>query len=217
VTESMQNNAGIFDLLRTPEVGSRLLNLSDGQSVFEPDDAATDFFLVEKGEIRLFQSAGKAQKALLTILGSGELFGLSALSRPEIYGKLAISVGESIVRAVPAEGLNAALVSRGGLAVEFIKLLARQLNRRWTEGSELFSEDCRARVIRKLIEFADSPAAQRVAGGVELRMTHAELAQAIGAARETVSICLMDLRRENLVVTRRNHVMYDPDRLRQIS
>jgi hypothetical protein len=46
-------------------------------------------------------------------------------------------------------------------------------------------------------------------------MTHAQLAQAIGAAREIVSICLMELRRENLVETRRNRVIYDPQRLRQ--
>ena len=47
-------------------------------------------------------------------------------------------------------------------------------------------------------------------------MTHSELAQAIGAARETVSICLMELRRENLVETKRNRVIYDPQRLRGV-
>jgi CRP/FNR family transcriptional regulator, cyclic AMP receptor protein len=216
VTESAQNGGTIFEFLRSGEAGSRVMNFSDGQMVFEPGDPAMDFFLIETGEIRLFQSGVKGQKTLHTILGSGELFGLSALSRPAQYGELATSVGESEVRAVPTNHLFAALVSRGDLAVELIEFLARQLNRVWTEGSELFSEDCRARLIRKLIEFASSPAAQPAAGGVELRMTHTELAQAIGAARETVSICLMELRRENLVETRRNRVIYDPGRLRGV-
>jgi len=216
VTESMQNVGTIFDFLRSGEAGSRIMNFSDGQMVFEPGDPATDFFLIETGEIRLFQSGVKGRKTLHTILGSGDLFGLSALSRPAHHGELATSVGASEVRAVPTDRLFASLLSRGGLAVELIEFLARQLNRVWTEGSELFSEDCRARLIRKLIEFAGSPAAQPAADGVELRITHTELAQAIGAARETVSICLMDMRRERLVETRRNRVTYDPQRLRGV-
>jgi CRP/FNR family transcriptional regulator, cyclic AMP receptor protein len=212
--ESVGIEGEIFGFLRSLEVGSRLLKFSDGQSVFEPGDPATDFFLIELGEIRLFHAAIRGQKTLHTILGSGELFGVSALGRQMVYGKLASSVGESEVRAVPTERLFAALLSRGDLAVELIEFLAKQLNRVWTEGSELFTQDCRARIIRKLIEFAGSPAAQPAPGGVELRMTHTEIAQAIGAARETVSICLMELRRENLVETRRNRVIYDPDRLR---
>ena len=135
------------------------MNFSDGQTVFGPSDTATEFFLIETGEIRLFQSGVKGQKTLHTILGSGDLFGLSALSRPAIYGELATSVGDTGLRAVLTERLFVALHFRGDLAVQLIEFLAQQLNRVWTEGSELFSEDCRARVVRKLIEFASSPAA----------------------------------------------------------
>jgi CRP/FNR family cyclic AMP-dependent transcriptional regulator len=216
MNESSENRGTIFDFLSSGELGSRNLNFSDGQTVFAPGDPATDLFLTESGEIRLFRSAAKGQKTLHTILGAGNLFGLSALSRPAVYGELATSVGQSEVRAVPTERLFAALVSRGDLAVQLVEFLANQLNRVWTEESELFTQDCRARIIRKLIDFASSPAAQPAAAGVELRMTHTELAQAIGAARETVSICLMELRRENLVETRRNRVIYDPVRLRGV-
>ncbi len=215
MNETMQNGAAIFDFLRSPQVGSRLLRLSDDQPVFEPSDPAADLFIVEAGEIRLFQTFADGRRSLLSILGAGELFGLSALGRLSAYGKLAVSVGDSQVRAIPADRLHDALLSHGDLAIHFVEILANQLHDVWTEGSELFSEDCRVRLIKKLIGFANSPAAQSVPGGVALHMTHAQLAQAIGAARETVSICLMELRRENLVETRRNRVIYDPERLRQ--
>jgi CRP/FNR family transcriptional regulator len=216
MNELAQNGGTIVDFLRTGEVGSRLLNFSNGQTVYQPNDPATDLFLIETGEIRLFQTIADGRRSLLAILGAGELFGLSALGGLSVYAKLAISVGHSEVRAVPAGRLHDALLSHGDLAIQFVEILAHQLHNVWTEGSELFSEDCRARVVRKLIEFASSPAAQSAPGGVELRMTHTELAQAIGAARETVSICLMELRRENLVETKRNRVIYDPQRLREV-
>jgi CRP-like cAMP-binding protein len=133
-----------------------------------------------------------------------------------VHGKLATSVGDSQVRAVPADRLRSALATRGELAVQFVEILALQLHNIWTDGSTFVFDDCRIRLIRKLLWFANSPAAQSAAGGVELHITHAQLAQAIGAARETVSICLMALRKENLVQTRRNRVIYDPDHLSQL-
>jgi hypothetical protein len=41
-------------------------------------------------------------------------------------------------------------------------------------------------------------------------MTHAQLAEAIGVARETVSTCLIQLRHENLVQTGRNCINFNP-------
>lgn len=214
--ELMERVETIYDFLRTADSGSRIVRLGDGQPAHEAEDAASDLFLVERGEIRLFQSAAEGHRSLLAIHGPGELFGLASLGRMAVYGKQAMSVGESIVRAVPADRLRGVWSKRGDLAVQLIEILAIQLHRVWTEGSELFSEDCRSRLLRKLIGFANSPAAHPAPGGVELRMTHAQLAQSIGAARETVSICLMEMRREELVETRRNRVIYDPERLAQV-
>jgi CRP/FNR family transcriptional regulator len=210
--ELRQNPGTMFDFLRTAEAGSRLLNFTNGQAMFQPDAPATDLFLIESGQIRLFQTTADGRRSLLDILGASELFGLSSLGMA-LYGKLAISVGNSQVRAVPADRLRQTLLTHGDLALQFVEILALQLHNVWTEGGNFFSEDCRLRLMRKLVGFANSPAAQPAPGGVELRITHAQLAQAIGAARETVSICLMQLRRENLVQTKRNRVIYDPQQL----
>ena len=103
---------------------------------------------------------------LTRLLGSGELFGLSSVSKPSSY-MVNWPLRWAILKCVPFRpiGFSPPFSARGDLAVEFIEYLARQLNRVWMEGSELFSEDCRARVIRKLIEFASSPAAQPTPGG----------------------------------------------------
>ena len=66
------------------------------------------------------------------------------------------------------------------------------------------------------MRFRNSPAARLVPGGVELRITHAQLAQAVGAARETVTLCLIQLRNENLVQTSRSRVTFNPQALLSI-
>jgi CRP-like cAMP-binding protein len=49
-----------------------------------------------------------------------------------------------------------------------------------------------------------------------LRITHKQLAQAVGAARETISVCLTELRLKNLIRTGRNQLIFDPEQLQAL-
>src|SRR5579872_6185154 len=129
--DSLRNMGTIFDLLRADEVGSRLLDFSNGQTLFRPSDPANDIYLIESGEIRLFDVCSGGRERFLDILGPSELFGFSALGMLTAYEKLAISVGKSTVRAVPAQRLRTALAARGELAVQLVEILALQLNNVW--------------------------------------------------------------------------------------
>ena len=50
-----------------------------------------------------------------------------------------------------------------------------------------------------------------------LRITHQQLAQAVGVARETVSLALTQLRQRNLLRTGRNQLFFNPDVLEKFS
>jgi CRP/FNR family transcriptional regulator, cyclic AMP receptor protein len=203
----------IADFVSQSGTGSRSVVFYDGQPVFEPKDSATEFFVVAAGEVRLFEIAPDGDRRLLDILGPGRCFGFASLGRIPQYEKLASSVGDSSVRVISADRLREMLLTHGEMALEFVETMARQVHLAWSEGSHFVFEDCRLRLIRTLLRFRNSPAARPVSGGVELRMTHAQLAQAVGVARETISLCLTQLKRENLVQTSRNRVSYNPDRL----
>jgi CRP/FNR family transcriptional regulator len=212
MNEIMASSA-IADFVSQDETASREVTYYDGQPVFEPKDLATDFFVVGSGEVRLFEVAADGTRRLLDILGPGRCFGFASLGRIPQYEKLASCVGDAAVRVISADRLRELLLSRSDMALEFIETMARQMHIAWTEGSHFVFEDCRLRLIRTLLRFRNSPAARPIPGGVELRMTHAQLAQAVGVARETISLCLTQLKRENLVQTSRNRVSYNPDRL----
>jgi CRP/FNR family transcriptional regulator len=214
MSEITESNA-IADFIRQNGSGWRLVKYYDRPAAFEPRDGAADFFVVESGEIRLFEVAVHGARRLLDILGAGRCFGFASLGKIPIYEILAISVGDSTARVIPANQLREILLSHGELALQFVESMARQLHEAWNEGSHFVFEDCRLRLIRTLLRFKNSPAARAVPGGVELWMTHAQLAQAVGVARETISLCLTQLKRENLVQTSRNRVSYNPDRLQQ--
>ena len=50
-----------------------------------------------------------------------------------------------------------------------------------------------------------------------LRITHQQLAQAVGAARETISLALTQLRQQKLLRTGRNQLFFNPEVLEKFS
>ena len=63
--------------------------------------------------------------------------------------------------------------------------------------------------MKTLLRFSRSAAATQNGEDIILRMTHEQLAQAIGAARETVSLTLTELRQANLLHTGRNRLAFN--------
>ena len=206
----------VFEFLGMEKSGVALVKLVDGQILFQSGDPADYVYMVDSGEIRLFDKSAAGKSRLLEILGPSDLFGLSALAMLPSYEKESISVGNSAVRAIPVVSLRKALAADGELALQFIQILALQLQNLWKRGGTCLFRNSRIRLIQKLIWFANSPAARQGPNGVELHITHEELAQAIGATRETVTLCLTGLRKQSLIETRRNCLVFDPRELSRL-
>ena len=81
----------------------------------------------------------------------------------------------------------------------------------------LVFDDCNQRLIKTLLQFSRTAAATPHPEGVVLRITHQQLAQAVGAARETVSLALTQLRQQNLLRTGRNQLFFNPEVLEKFS
>jgi len=191
----------------------RRLELLEGQVVHEPCDAAGAFYFIESGEIRLYDAGHNGAARLLEILGPNEWFGSEALASLPVYNERAVAVRCSVVWAVPAKDLRDAIEHHGELAWPLIQTVALRLQQAWSNGSLLAFDDCRLRLIKTLLRFSGTPAAHRDGAEVVLRMTHAQLAQAVGAARETISACLAELRQQNIIQTGRNQLKFNPEAL----
>jgi CRP/FNR family transcriptional regulator len=103
---------------------------------------------------------------------------------------------------------------------EALLALTRQLADRVVEArddaAKLIFDDCRQRLVRSLIHFSRSAASTPHESGVVLHLTHGQLAQAIGVARETVSLTLTQLKQQNLLRTGRNRLYFDPETLSRV-
>jgi len=195
--------------------GGARLEFSNGKVIHEADSPADRFFIVESGEVRRYNESHNSNSHLIDILGPGEWFGGTAIARMPFYDCRAVSVGHSVVWACAAQIMRDYLIHHGDVAIKLIESVIPQLHQSWANAGGMAFDDCRSRLVKTLLRFSDSAAAKKTPEGVVLKITHAQLAQAVGAARETVSICLTELRQKQIVRTGRNQLSFDPERLKE--
>jgi len=211
MSETNQMAESIIRLLDDNQLQAVKTNYADGETIFAAGQPATNFYIIESGEVHVFASMDdRKQNQLLDIFGPRQCFGFTALGRLPNYGKTTKSVGPSVLFVIDADHLRQVIATRGELTLQIVETLARQLYLSWAVQRDSVCSDCRHRLINALLRFRHSPVAEPAAGGVRLHMTHAQLAEAIGVARETVSTCLIQMRRENLVQTGRNCIIFNP-------
>ena len=196
----------------------RQLELAAGAVVHEPSDAAESVYFVHAGQVRIYQLGPDGQSVrLIEILGPEDWFGAAALAHTRAYGTRAVAVTSATVSEIPAERWHAALASTPEVAAEVIGQLARKLQAAHEDAGRLVFDDCNDRLVKTLLRFSHSAAAtRREDGDVVLRITHQQLAQAVGAARETISLALTQLRQRELLKTGRNQLFFNPDVLRRV-
>lgn len=209
-------NPPLVDLFLNPLLGARRVSLHSGTSIFEPTHPASSLYFIHRGQVRVY-TVGREQSQLIEILGPNDWFGVAALAGASSHGSRAVAVGPVIISEVPLDRFVALLQQHPKAATEMVRSLAQRLRHARDESSRLVFDDCHTRLLRTLIRFSHSPAASQASGtSVVLHITHLQLAQAIGVARETVSLALKDLRDQNLLQTGRNQVTFDPRAIEQL-
>jgi len=187
-----------------------------GHIIHETETPADHFYLIETGEVRVLHVSEGGATRVVDILGSGDWFGTAVLAGLPMYGKRAVAIRPSVIWVLDAEELRRELVKRGDLAMGLVESMAVRLLAAWNQDSEMVAQSCRTRIIKTLLRFSDSPAAETVQGEITLHMTHSQLARVIGAARESVSACLTELRRNDIIRTGRNKLKFNIHRLKAL-
>jgi CRP/FNR family transcriptional regulator, cyclic AMP receptor protein len=219
--ELQDAQAKAAELIADANLASRRFDVPPDAAVYETSTPARSLYVLHSGQVRiLLPTPGEGERSvrLLEILGPGDWFGAPALmagraDSVQAYGTRALAVTAASISEVPAEAIFAAMSQQPEIATAIICALAGKLQTAYAEAAGLVFDDTNRRLIKALLEFSRSSAATEQDEGVELRITHQQLAQKIGAARETVSLALTQLRQKNLLRTGRNRLSFNRDAL----
>jgi CRP/FNR family transcriptional regulator, cyclic AMP receptor protein len=186
-------------VLSAPEV-TRLSSLRRSTSLFSQDQAADSVYFIDEGLVKLTRVNHRGDRIILTIRGPQELVGEEALTetRPTYYTEAEVLTAAAIFR-IPRGLLNRALLSSPELTTGLVAyLLERRLA--LAEKVELLClHDVEYRILHYLAELAALVTPLENGDGFQIPITQLELADLIGATRETTSTTLNQLERRGLV------------------
>lgn len=212
---TIEPNHTISHVFTDASLGARPASVEAGAILYEPNDPAENVHFIHRGQVRLYQVGPDGSQRLVEILGAEEWFGIASLAKADKYGVRAVVVTTSVITQVNAQRLMESLTHRPQHLIELTQQLAGKVQAAHDDAACLIFEDCNERLLKTLIRFSDSAAATRQEDGVVLRITHNQLAQAVGVARETVSLALTQLRHKNILRTGRNQLFFSPEVLRK--
>lgn len=191
------------------------VRLKRAQVLFAEGDQGDRLYVIIEGKIKLGRTSGDGRENLLAVLGPGEMFGELSLFDPGPRTATATSVGDSMLIGLGSDALQPWLRQHPEVASQLLRALARRLRRTNESLADLVFSDVPGRVAKALLDLA-ARFGQRTDHGllVAHELTQEELAQLVGASRETVNKALADFAgRGWLRLEARAVVLLDPQRL----
>jgi len=191
------------------------VRLAKGDVLFAEGDPGERLFLVESGKVKLGHTAADGRESIIAVLGAGEMLGELSLFDPGPRTATAIAVSNSKLLSMSHEALLPWLVGRPDLAVSLLAALARRLRRTNEALADLVFSDVPGRVAKALLELGAKFGQDTPEGlVVHHELTQEELAQLVGASRETVNKALADFSQRGWIrIEQRSVTLLDIDRL----
>jgi CRP/FNR family cyclic AMP-dependent transcriptional regulator len=169
------------------------VRLNKGEILFHEGDTGDRLYVVVSGKVKLGRSGSAGRENLLAVLGPGQMFGELSLFDPGPRSTTATAVTNCEIRTLEHEELMGWLTGRPEVAQGLLGQLAARLRRANDVVADLVFSDVPGRVAKQLLELAKRFGDRRDDGvHVHHDLTQEELAQLVGASRETVNKALAD-------------------------
>ena len=193
------------------------VELSRGERLFGEGDDGDCVYVVLDGKIKLTRAAPDGRENLLGVIGPGEMFGELSLFDPRPRTASASAITDARLAALAHDKLLIWLTGRPEVALHLLRALAQRLRRANDVMADLVFTDVPGRVAKQLLDLAGRFGEQQDDGlHVNHDLTQEELAQLVGASRETVNKALADfVARGWIHLSARSVVLLDTDRLRK--
>ncbi|MDP9240719.1 MAG: Crp/Fnr family transcriptional regulator [Actinomycetota bacterium] len=191
--------AGIFQGVE-PEACEALaatmeyVDFARGDTVFSEGEQGDSLYIVVSGKVKMGRHAPDGRENMLAIMGPSDMFGELSIFDPGPRTATVTAVTDGCLARLRQDSLRPWMHDRPEIAEQLLRVLARRLRRTNDALADLIFTDVPGRVAKALLEMAERFGTPEPDG--QTRVTHdltqEELAQLVGASRETVNKALAD-------------------------
>ena len=186
-----------------------------GTVIFNEGEPGDRLYIVSTGKVKIGRRSPDGRENLLSIFGPSDMFGELSIFDPGPRTSTATTVTDVRAYTMDRNALREWIGKRPEIAEQLLRVLARRLRRTNNMLADLIFTDVPGRVAKSLLQLARQFGSQE--SGL-LRVTHdltqEEIAQLVGASRETVNKALADFAHRGwLRLEGKSVLILEPERL----
>jgi CRP/FNR family transcriptional regulator, cyclic AMP receptor protein len=164
-----------------------------GHTVFAEGEPGDRLYIITSGKVKIGRRSSDGRQNILAIIGPSDMFGELSIFDPGPRTSSATTITKVHAVSMDRDALTAWIKNRPEIAEQLLRVLARRLRRTNNNLADLIFTDVPGRVAKQLLQLAHRFGTQE---GGAMRVTHdltqEEVAQLVGASRETVNKALVD-------------------------
>ncbi|MCS6801359.1 MAG: Crp/Fnr family transcriptional regulator [Chloroflexota bacterium] len=189
----------------------------EGEIIFRRDDVGTALYVIRSGRVKIRLTADDGRETVLALLGPGACFGELAVLDGEPRSADAVAVDRTETVMLLRDDFLRALDQSAVLAKRMILLISQKLRQTNEQLYDLVFYDVPGRVAKRLLELAATHGVRSPVGTqIDISLTQQDLAQLIGASRESVNRALRSyVARGFIAVAHQRIVILKPEGLRR--
>ncbi len=168
--------------------------------LFQEQQPPTRILVLLEGFAKISVNSSDGKRMILWIARPGELLGLSSVLSGIAHKVTAETLQPCRIASVPRQQFLDLLTHHPTVYQSLTRELSLEINRACGQmGIFGLSSSVAVRVARLLLEWSAGGCVTDCGTRVDVTLTHGEMGECVGAARETVSRAITDLRRRHLI------------------
>ena|ERR1051325_3319619 len=177
-----------------------------GAVVFREGDVARGVFVLSSGRVKVSISSADGKKLIIRVAAAGDLLGLYAGLTGRPFEATAEMLEGGRVDFISREDLLKLIGRQGSPGFDLVEMFSRQFSEFVNHTRMLFLSESALEKLARLIMRWSSDFGERTNEGIRVRilLTQEEIAQIIGASRETVTRLFSALKRDQIIRVKRD-------------
>ncbi|AGA59199.1 Transcriptional regulator, Crp/Fnr family [Thermobacillus xylanilyticus] len=179
-----------------------------GTVIFVEGDEGDDVYFIRSGAVQIYTFDG-TKKVMLAYLRDGDYFGEMAMMKPGAQRSASAEAAQlTKVYALKRNVFERLILDHPRLALYLLDDTMERLRKANQQIYDLTFLNVRTRIMKRLLRLAQENGTETPEGLlIGIKVTHQQIAEMVGAVRETVTKVFNELQEEGLIVIRQKMIL----------
>ncbi len=186
---------------------SHLKKYKKDEDIFSEGEEGDALYILISGVVKVFRTSSDGRIKTLALLQKGDFLGEMAILEKEIRSANVRAVEDAEMLVINKRDFAASLAGNPQLAFRIMETLCARLRDADQQIESLTFQNVSGRLVIALLDLAEKHGVKTDKGiKINMELTHQELSEMVGTAREVVSRILHDFRKTNCIDIEKHYI-----------